>query len=193
MTTVWRRVRGALGTALLWGLAGAAGGIGYAIYLILSGTADARGLDNFPRIIGQAASYFGITGVAAGVLFSAWLAFLSRGRSIQELRPARLFLQGFAAGLLGFALFLLSKGWIEALLGGLLLPEALLVGVVAGSLAAGTLKLAQSASGEASGYSKLDPSRDEVAALLDAPRLTDASPGLWTRLSRRFQRASVTR
>ena len=192
MTTVWRRVRGALGTALLWGVVGAVGEIGYAIYFVLR-RGDLRGDNSVLLAIGQGASYFGLTGVAAGVLFSAWLAYQSRGRSIHELRPARLFLQGFAAGVVGFAIFLLSKGWIEVLFGGLVVPEALLIGVVAGSLAAGTLKLAQSASGEVSGYSVLDPSRDEVAALLDAPRLTDASPGLWTRLSQRFQRASVTR
>lgn len=132
METWLRRIRGAFGMALIWGLAWFAGGI---VLLLIVGP-DAA---DVPFPIG-----FGVLGFLAGALFSGILGLIERGRGFHQLSLPRFAGWGAAAGLLFSVLFALTVTLIG---GGALLDDlvflAPLFAAIGTASAGGTLALAR--------------------------------------------------
>lgn len=134
METWLRRMRGALGMALIWGLAWFTGGM---VLLLIVGP-DAADVP-FPL-------FFGLLGFLAGALFSGILGLIERGRGFHQLSLPRFAGWGAAAGLLFSVLFALTVTLIGAgaMLDDLLFLAPLFAAIGAAS-AGGTLALARAA------------------------------------------------
>ena len=132
METWLRRLRGALGMAVLWGLAWFAGGI---VLLLIVGL-DAA---DVPFPLG-----FGVLGFLAGALFSGILGLIEGGRGFHQLSLPRFAGWGAAAGLLSSALFAVTVSLVGggAMLDDLVFLAPLFAAIGAGS-AAGSLALAR--------------------------------------------------
>lgn len=132
METWLRRMRGALGMAMVWGLAWFAGGM---VLLLIVGP-DAA---DVPFPIG-----FGALGFLAGALFSGILGLIERGRGFHQLSMARFAGWGAAAGLLFSVLFAVTVTLVG---GGALLDDlvflAPLFAAIGAASAGGTLALAR--------------------------------------------------
>lgn len=144
-----RRIRGALGNALTWGVAWFVGGLGLTTALFLAGI--------YPVSAGwwlafAIAKNVGVTGFLTGGAFSLYLGVVHRDRGIHELRAGRLALAGAVIATV------LSLG-ILALVGGLGLPiqaligEALIAATLGAVTAGGTIHLSQRAPGRLDGES----------------------------------------
>jgi hypothetical protein len=143
--TLWRRIRGVLGTAATWFVSWATLG---AIYLLID---MVRNYWSVPEIrdhlfIGLAAMgiFWGVWGAVSGILYGVSVAISQRGRAFAQLRARNLALWGAVSGAAypGFA-------WISSVLtpGGTApadTPLAIALGAVAGAASAGgTLWLAR--------------------------------------------------
>ena len=126
MKRVLRRLRGALGMGLVWGIGGALiGGLIEAILNVLPGPDLFLGVDMWPAALA-------IPAFLAGVLFSMVLWVTEGRRTFEELRLRRFALWGGAVGL--------GLGVITGLPVVALLPVTL----VCSSFAAGSLAIARS-------------------------------------------------
>jgi hypothetical protein len=136
-----RRVRGALGTAVMWAIAWSA-----AAFVITSAFVFGDGDPTFYWMTVVPITLFGaVSGLAMGALFSVALGSVCRDRPLNELRPLRIAVLSGGIGLLiPSALF-----GVGALLG---LPihdstvpvgAALVLGAFAAVSGGGTVKLAQ--------------------------------------------------
>lgn len=127
MNRFFRRLRGALGLGLLWGLGGAvAGGVIEGVLNLLPGSDLLLGVDMWPAALA-------IPAFLAGIVFSIVLAIVERRRSFDELKLPRLALWGAIGGLLLGAIVGLPFAVIAAL------------SLTSGASAAGSLALARRA------------------------------------------------
>lgn len=142
-----RKIRGALGNALTWGVAWFTGGLAITTTLFLTGL--------YPAAVGWGVAFaiamnVGVTGFITGGAFSLYLSVVHRHRQLQELRAGRLALAGAViAAVLSVGMLVMN--------GGLILPIQALIGdgLIAATLGAltagGTIRLSQRASGRLSG------------------------------------------
>jgi hypothetical protein len=98
MASMFRKLRGASGTALTWGASWALGGTALLCFVSLFGP----GIDGLPfwEIAPVLAFRAGLFGLMSGAVFSGVLAFFHGGRNLGELKRSRLGLWGAVAGLL---------------------------------------------------------------------------------------------
>ncbi len=139
-----RRLRGALGNALVWGV----GGFSLAVLVPLV----LRVLGVLPGLTLEAVLFFafraGIVGAAAGGAFSAFISFFFRGRRLADLSWVRFGITGgvvagvFVPVFLQLMNLLSGDGLVPM---GLVLDDAPLAALFGGVAAGGTLKLAQHA------------------------------------------------
>lgn len=119
-----RRLRGAFGIALTWGVAWAVAG---AIVAAIIGWFEPPVDPNIPLLQAEllrAATVFGIIGFLNGIAFSIALGLNERRRSFNDLSPSRVVLWGLVGGVSYPALFALSN-----LVDGIRLPNDFLVAV----------------------------------------------------------------
>jgi len=123
----WKRLRAAIGNALIWGAAWAAGSVVLLVLMALLGR-----LTVFPDFeeMFQVATWFGSVGVLAGAAFSGVLRLVARDRGVLDLNAAPFVIGGSAIASL-FAGLLVGPVWIASVLGA--------------ATAGGTLALAKSA------------------------------------------------
>ena len=163
--SVFRRLRGAFRNAMVWGASWFGANLTILSTMHLFGVlpvADAW------RAILLVSANAGVTGFLTGGVFSAFLAYAYRKRSLLDIRVGRFALAGaviaavFSRALSGVAGVTVGVGGLVA--GGIL--PALLGGATAGV----TLKMAQGASRRLiwRASSELEAEQDEVAALLGA-------------------------
>ena len=115
---IWKRLRGAVGVASLWGATWFAGAVTSLFLLGPSLPAD---------VVLRLALRAGLTGFLAGGAFSGALAYVFRNKQLSDVRAG------------GFVL-------LGAVVAGLLFPGAPIFGAMSGVAAAGvTIKLAKSA------------------------------------------------
>jgi len=128
MQSLLRRVRGAIGMGLAWGVAW--GGAGFVLAVATRFRADAP----FPLI-------FGVLGFIAGVIFSAVLALTERRRTLDQLSLPRFAGWGATGGVVLAALFArgASLGWVD------LLAVVPTFALACGACASGSLALARRA------------------------------------------------
>lgn len=127
MNRLWRRVRGALGLGVLWGIGGGfVGGMIELVMNILPGSDLFLGVDMWPAALA-------IPGFLAGVLFSVALWAVEGRRSFDALRLPRI----GALGAVGGALLGVVIGLPLVVIGALALTS--------GASAMGTLALARRA------------------------------------------------
>ena len=167
MKNFLRRLRGALGNAMVWGTAwfGAGFALWTAFYLL------GQPLPGDPwRVIPYVAANFGVAGFLAGGAFSAFLRVAYRDRPILEIKVGRFALGGAViAGLLFPTVTMLARMSIGT---GMSLGDLLATGLMAaffgGVTAGGTIKLAQRTTRKLSGAAidELETEQDEVLALL---------------------------
>jgi hypothetical protein len=140
MNALLRRVRGAAGNALAWGLSWFAGGIA------VLGTLRATGLlpVSWSWVL-YVSSNLGATGFLTGVAFSIYLPLAYRSKQVADIRVGRFSLQGAAVS----ALLVPAVTWLARATVGLGVPIGDLVSfgltgaVVGGVTSAVTLKVAQ--------------------------------------------------
>ena len=140
----WRRLRGAMGNALVWGAGWSAAAFAVLAAMRLSGAeADASWLD----IVGLSAR-FGIVGTVAGAAFSAAIGVLYRGRRLSEISWLRFGIGGAVITAVFVPLFLQAMNLLSGdglVAWGLVLDDAVITAVFGGVAAALSLKLAQRA------------------------------------------------
>ena len=145
---MWRRLRGALGLATVWGAAGALFGAGLAIIEAV----QFGSLVLFQTTL-SAALGFGILGFISGGAFAGVFSLAEHQRSFDEISVGRAAGWGFVTGALltaGFiGLMVLNPsvyvgGTLGALLGGTAVLSSV-AGSVVGSLAACTMLIARAA------------------------------------------------
>lgn len=137
-----RKLRGALGTAVTWGVAWAVTGFGLVALLSVLGPGVQAG--GFWDRAGPFTLLVGASGLVGGGVFSVVLGTVHRRRRLSELSPLRMALWGASAGLL-VPLGLLGVGLAA---GVPMIPQVVAVTLVGiGALGAatggGTIKLAQ--------------------------------------------------
>ncbi len=148
MNTIFKRVRGAIGNALVWGAAWFS--ITLALFSILYIAGDS------PlswELVLRGATGMGGVGFLAGGGFSAFLAFAYRDRRLLDIN-----IGWFALG-----------GAVVAGVGGAVIANGALLGAIFGGVtAAGTIKLAKRASRRLSdsALEELSAEQDQVIALL---------------------------
>ena len=149
MKTILKRLRGAIGNAVIWGAAWF--GITLALLSILYVAGDSP-LMSWELVL-RGASSMGATGFLAGGGFSAFLALAYRDRRLLDINTG-----WFALG-----------GAVVAGVGGALIANGALLGAIFGGvIAAGTIKLAKRASRRLSdsALEELSAEQDQVIALL---------------------------
>ncbi len=149
MKTILKRIRGAVGNALVWG----AGwfGVTLALLSILHVTGSSP-LPSWEWVL-RGATSMGATGFLTGGAFSAFLSFAYRDRRLLDINVS-----WFALG-----------GAVVAGVGGAVIANGALLGAIFGGVtAAGTIKLAKLASRRLSdsAAAELAAEQDQVAALL---------------------------
>jgi hypothetical protein len=139
--TIFRRLRGALGNALVWGVGWFTAG------LALFATLRVAGIITDPWAEGlEVAMKFGIVGGIAGGAFSSVIRLLFHGRRLSEISWVRFGIIGGVVTGLFVPLFMQTMNLLS---GDGLVPWALvlddvpLVAVLGGVVAGGSLKLAQ--------------------------------------------------
>ena len=160
MKIILRRLRGALGNALVWG--GMWFGSTFALllgpYFLGSGRTDLSW--QVLRVLFEASLLIGLVGFVTGSAFSAYVASAFRDRKIEDLSPARFALGG---SLVPIPIILLLKMWLSAAMGdGWIFMSELVVPVTfAATLGAltgyGTAKLAQKAMSPGESQDELEP------------------------------------
>lgn len=130
----FRRLRGVIGNAVLWGAAWTVLGFGAVTALtgsLLSGVAFA------PR--------FGIIGVITGAAFSSLVPLVYRGRRLSEISPVRFGIAGGIVAGVFVPLFLQAMNVVSggAIPWALVLDDAPIAAVLGGLAAGGSLALAQ--------------------------------------------------
>ncbi len=145
MRSILRKLRGALGTALIWAVVWAVGGLAVATLLYM--TTDVAVLGPFWELAPGYALRYGLWGLVGGALFSGALATVHGRRTLGELRPAWASLWGGLAGLLigaGVVGSLVATGTIpfRSELDGVALALSVFGGIGAAT-AVGTIMLAQ--------------------------------------------------
>lgn len=167
MRKLLRRIRGALGNALTWGVAWFTGALAISGALLLSGVfAPAAGW----WVAFLIAKNMGITGFVTGGAFSLYLGFAHRKHQLHDLSAARLAAVG---GVLAAGTALASL----ALAGGMFLPMGALIldgaiGAVFGAVTAGgTILLSQRSSRHLAGPSlrALEEEQRGLDSLIQGP------------------------
>ncbi|HWK89268.1 MAG TPA: hypothetical protein VNP72_04710 [Longimicrobium sp.] len=157
----FRRLRGAVGNALVWGAGWAA--LGFAVFATLKATGVLPASVIWPDAI-MVAGRIGLLGGVAGGAFSLAIGVLYRGRRLSELSPVRLAVgTGIAAGVCVPAFlqamnFLSGGGWVPM---GVVLDDGLYAAVFGAVAAGGSLALAQRAQTQLPGGSQDRPDRLE--------------------------------
>ena len=156
MSSLLRKLRGALGTALIWALGwGAIGFVVIAVLLLAVGSRDFY----WETVIAFSLSS-ALSGLVAGATFSLVLGTLYRRRHLSELSPLRMALWGAAAALLVPLGTLAAADTV-----GLQLETGVVAGMVltmsglGAATAGGTVRLAQAADrglGAPAGVASLD-------------------------------------
>lgn len=165
--SIYRRLRGALGNAVVWG------GLWFAAVLVLGGALRVTGvLTSSWEAVLMTAFRGGIIGGIAGAAFSTVIGLLYRGRRLSEINWIRFGLGGaIATGLfvpvfLQFMNLLSGDGMVPM---GLVLDDIPLAAVLGGVAAGGSLKLAQHAEKALSGRTEHPVGRLASAALQSDP------------------------
>ena len=165
--TIFRRLRGALGNALVWGVGWFTAGLALFATLRLAGVITppwAEGL--------EIAMKFAIVGGIAGGAFSIVIRLLYHGQRLSEISWVRFGIIGGVATCLFLPLFMQT---MNLLFGGGLVPwelvldDALLTAVLGGAAAGGSLKLAQLGDALLPGRSQ-----DQLGSLEGVDRLASA-------------------
>ena len=128
MGSLFRKIRGALGNAVVWGVGWF--GVGLALLTV----ASVGGLLPLVTTVGDVlrlAGYVGAAGFATGGAFSLYIAIAYRNRTLADIRPGRFALAGAVIA-----------GAASIVVGGAVLPAAALGGLTG----FGTIKLAQQGS-----------------------------------------------
>lgn len=144
--SLWRRLRGALGNMLVWGLGFATvSAVAVTVVGVLSAIGVLPGRFPWREAMGLIAR-LAIIGGVAGAAFSTFVGLLYRGRRLSEISSARFGVSGALVTGLVVPLFLQAM----SLLSGnglvpmeLVLDDALMAAVIGGLAAGGTLKIAQ--------------------------------------------------
>jgi hypothetical protein len=158
---ILRRLRGALGNALVWG-------VGWLVVgLVLFTTMRLVGIASWPwgDVIGYAIRA-GILGGAAGGVFAGVISLLYQGRRLSEISWVRFGLSGAVFAGVALPLFLQTMNLLSGsglIPWGQVLDDALVVGVLGGVVSGGSMKLAQLGDALPPGDSthRLDPSGGE--------------------------------
>lgn len=156
MMSLLKRIRGALGNALVWGAAWCGVGFAYLTALHLAGGAP----ESEPwRLILYVSANFAVTGMIAGGAFSAYLATMYRGRDLLGIRVSRFALGGaVTAAALSSLATLVAKGLAGAGASfDALIASGMWGAVLGGVTAAGTIKLAQTASRQLNSATRMQP------------------------------------
>ena len=147
MRPILRKLRGALGTALTWGVGWAVGGFALSTFLyVMSSWPDEFPFWEFAPVV---TFRFGLYGLMSGALFSGALAIIHRRRTLGELKPAWVGLWGGLAGFLtsmGVLGVAVAAGAVIPLsleIVGLIVLAASIYGGVGAATAVGTIMLAQ--------------------------------------------------
>ena len=140
-----RRVRGAIGMGIAWGLAWFGAGM---VLLVIVGP-DAA---DVPFPLG-----FGLLGFVAGALFSGLLGLVARGRGFHQLSLTRFAGWGAAGGLLFSVLFVLT---VTLAGGGALLDDLVFLGPLFAAAGAGSAGGALALARRADDRALLDAGRD---------------------------------
>jgi len=161
MTRFLRRIRGALGNALTWGVAWFAGGLAITTAAFLTGLYPASAGWWVAFAIAKAV---GVTGFITGGAFSLYLGIVHRDRQLHELRAGRLALAGAViAAVLSVSLLVLNGGLIlpiQALVG-----DGLIAALLGAVTAGGTIRLSQRAAGAGDGLRALEREQEGLDRL----------------------------
>jgi hypothetical protein len=142
MKNIFRRIRGAIGNALTWGVAWFAGGLALAGGLIVTGFYPASA----GWVIALAiAKNLGVTGFFTGGVFSVYLGLAHHHHQLHDLRAGRMALVG-AAIAAGSSLGLLVATFGAVLTANALIVDGLIAAVFGAITAGGTIGLSQRAS-----------------------------------------------
>ncbi len=143
MRTLLRRLRGAVGNAFLWG----AGwfGIGLVVHTVIRVLSGGRYLWpwEFYNAVYMAA-FLGVSGAVIGAGFSVFIAANYRNQSVERLSPWRFaFGGGLVTALVSLGLLLSRGWWIWPMDLPVLIAYMGVYSLVGGTIAFGTIKLAQ--------------------------------------------------
>ena len=166
---IFRRLRGALGNALVWGVGWFTAA--FAVFAMLRVAGILPAAFSWAEGLGTAIR-FGIIGGIAGGAFSSVIRLLYHGRRLSEISWVRFGIGGGVVTGLFVPAFLLTMNWLSG--GGLLSLETLLTNglwaaVFGGAAAGGSLKLAQLADALLPGRSQ-----DQLDRLEGVDRLASA-------------------
>ena len=140
MASLWRFVRGALGTAITWATAWSVGGLALLGLLF----AASPGLSGFISLAPLLAALFGASGFTAGLVFSGVLATVYRRARLDQLDLRTVGAWGAGAGLILPSWFLLGSLSAGILVEPIVVVALLITTVAFGaSTASGTVALAQ--------------------------------------------------
>jgi hypothetical protein len=136
-----RRLRGALGNAVVWG------GGWFAIGLVLFATLRLIGVLSWPWVeVLEYAVRAGILGGVVGGAFSVFIRLFYHGRRLTEISWVRFGIGGGVFAGLGLPLFLQAMNFLSGdgfVAWNLLLDDAILTTFLGGAAAGGSMKLAQ--------------------------------------------------
>jgi hypothetical protein len=166
----WRRLRAAVGNALVWGAGWSAAAFAVLVTMRLAGAApDVSWL----YVVGLAAR-FGIVGTIAGGAFSAVIGVLYRGRRLSEISWLRFGIGGAVITGVFVPLFLQAMNLLSGdglVSWGLVLDDAVITAAFGGVAAALSLKLAQRAD-----HALRSGGRARLAGGLDSPPKEERAP-----------------
>ena len=107
--TTERRIKAGFSNAVIWGVVSAVGWTGLSVLIFLLARLDPESTSELPsRVIPRLAATTGAIGFVTGGAFSGFVRFLSRARSLQDLRPLETTLWGGLAGIIGYSPFLVD-------------------------------------------------------------------------------------
>jgi hypothetical protein len=148
---VLRRLRGAFGTAVTWGVAFAIIGALVTVARLFGAAAMPSSIPMLLRMLLWFAFGWGIIGGAIGLVFAGTIAVGERRQTVSSLSTGWFTLAGFSAGalvpILVTAALLIPRHDIAGRLAGTGLRLSLICGVVGAGIAAATLRLARRSSG----------------------------------------------
>lgn len=165
MKNILRRLRGALGNALVWGGMWFVGTLVlYAGLIALAGNGRPLTVDLLSTLL-MVCGIHGVVGFITGGAFSAYVAGTFRGRRIEDLSPARFALGG---ALVAIPIRILFRIWLRFESGWGMLPlhevtRPMVIAAVFGGLTGyGTAKLAQKAMGPGESQDELKPGTERL-------------------------------
>lgn len=162
LTSILKKIRGAVGTAVTWAVAWGIGGFG--LSAVLFAVSPRLGLSTFVDAAPMLTVLAGAAGFVGGTVFSAVLGTVHARSRLADLSPFRLALWGGLAGMLvplGIVAGAAVVGGVS-LTGEVLLATATVFGGLGVATAAGTVKLAQVGARELDGggdHDLLGPAR----------------------------------